>query len=175
MASTGSTPGASGQLASSTALSLFWFQRCSSTSRSDASRTRRKQFSMDTSCMNPLRIDSKRRNLRASAGGRASTRYSAIAPLWIPRSSSDADSAYWRERCDITPSAVIGLALGVVVAWKLARLFGKVAPDKARALVQGGARLIDVRSAESTLRVISPARSTFPLASSPRGLPRLAK
>lgn len=45
------------------------------------------------------------------------------------------------------PSTVLALALGAFVAWKLSRAFlGKVAPDKARALVEGGARLVDVRS-----------------------------
>lgn len=45
-------------------------------------------------------------------------------------------------------STVLAVALGGFAAWKIARAFmGKVSPDKARALVDGGARLVDVRTA----------------------------
>lgn len=45
------------------------------------------------------------------------------------------------------PSTVLTVALGGFVAWKISRAFlGKVSPEKARALVLGGARLVDVRS-----------------------------
>lgn len=48
---------------------------------------------------------------------------------------------------DIEPSTVISVVFGAFVAWKLSRAFlGKVAPDKARALVEGGAKLVDVRT-----------------------------
>lgn len=44
-------------------------------------------------------------------------------------------------------STVLTAALGGFVVWKLSRVFlGKIAPEKARALVEGGARLVDVRS-----------------------------
>lgn len=46
------------------------------------------------------------------------------------------------------PSTVIAVALGGLVAWQLSKAFlGKIAPAKARALVETGARLVDVRSA----------------------------
>lgn len=44
-------------------------------------------------------------------------------------------------------TTVVAVAAGAFVAWNLRRaLGGKVAPDKARALVKSGARLVDVRS-----------------------------
>lgn len=44
-------------------------------------------------------------------------------------------------------STVLAVALGGFAVWRLTRAFmGKVSPDKARALVDGGARLVDVRS-----------------------------
>ena len=46
------------------------------------------------------------------------------------------------------PTAVLAVALGGFVAWKITRAFArKVSPDKARTLVLGGARLVDVRTA----------------------------
>lgn len=45
------------------------------------------------------------------------------------------------------PTTLVAVALGGFAAWKLTRAFtGKVAPDKARALVKDGAKLVDVRS-----------------------------
>lgn len=45
------------------------------------------------------------------------------------------------------PSTLLVVALGGFVAWKISSAFmGKVAPEKARALVDDGAKLIDVRS-----------------------------
>jgi phage shock protein E len=42
---------------------------------------------------------------------------------------------------------VVTVGIGALLAWQLSRAFlGKVAPDKARALVDAGARLVDVRS-----------------------------
>lgn len=47
----------------------------------------------------------------------------------------------------VEPTTVVAIALGGFAAWRLARSFtGKVAPDKARALVADGAKLVDVRS-----------------------------
>lgn len=44
-------------------------------------------------------------------------------------------------------STVLALAIGGFAAWKITRAFmGKVSPEKARALVEGGARLVDVRT-----------------------------
>jgi phage shock protein E len=44
-------------------------------------------------------------------------------------------------------TTILALALSGFAAWKISRGFlGKVSPDKARALVQGGAKLVDVRS-----------------------------
>ncbi len=48
---------------------------------------------------------------------------------------------------DLDPSTVITAALGGFVVWKMSRaLLGKVSPEKARALVEGGAKLVDVRT-----------------------------
>lgn len=45
------------------------------------------------------------------------------------------------------PSTVVSVALGGLVLWQISRtMVGKVAPARARALVEGGARLVDVRS-----------------------------
>ena len=42
---------------------------------------------------------------------------------------------------------MVAIALGGLAAWRLVRSFtGKVAPEKARALVADGAKLVDVRS-----------------------------
>ncbi len=47
----------------------------------------------------------------------------------------------------VEPTTLIAIALGGFAAWRLTRAFtGKVAPDKARALVDAGAKLVDVRS-----------------------------
>jgi phage shock protein E len=44
-------------------------------------------------------------------------------------------------------STLFAIAIGGLLVWNLSRAFmGKVAPDKARALVKEGARLVDVRS-----------------------------
>lgn len=45
------------------------------------------------------------------------------------------------------PSTLLAVAIGGFLVWKMSRAFvGKVAPDKARALVEAGAKLVDVRS-----------------------------
>ena len=45
------------------------------------------------------------------------------------------------------PSTLLSIAVGGFVVWKISRmLIGKISPEKARALVEGGARLVDVRS-----------------------------
>jgi rhodanese-related sulfurtransferase len=44
-------------------------------------------------------------------------------------------------------TTLLAVALGAFVVWNVSRSFlGKVSPEKARALVEGGARLLDVRS-----------------------------
>ncbi len=44
-------------------------------------------------------------------------------------------------------STLVSVALGGLVLWQVTRaMTGKVAPEKARALVEGGAKLVDVRS-----------------------------
>lgn len=44
-------------------------------------------------------------------------------------------------------STVVGGLFALLVIWQLSRMFiGKVAPEKAKALVQGGAKLVDVRT-----------------------------
>lgn len=44
-------------------------------------------------------------------------------------------------------STILAVAIGAFVVWNVSRAFlGKVAPEKARALVEGGARLVDVRT-----------------------------
>lgn len=45
------------------------------------------------------------------------------------------------------PSTLIAGAVGAFFVWRLSQIFiGKVSPTTARALVEGGARLVDVRS-----------------------------
>lgn len=45
------------------------------------------------------------------------------------------------------PTTLLTVALGGFAVWKITRAFlGKVSPEKARTLVEGGARLVDVRT-----------------------------
>lgn len=45
------------------------------------------------------------------------------------------------------PTTVVTVALGGLFAWQLSRtMLGKVAPTRARELVQAGAKLVDVRT-----------------------------
>ncbi len=44
-------------------------------------------------------------------------------------------------------SSVVALGFGAILVWQASRMFlGKVSPEKAKSLVRGGARLVDVRS-----------------------------
>ena len=73
-----------------------------------------------------------------------------------PRASVTSDSCFPAEpkgafagsNESMEPTTVLAVALGGFAAWKITRAFmGKVSPEKARTLVAGGARLVDVRSA----------------------------